>query len=54
MFTKDSFIRLKYSKNTYIVKYYNFYWNIFKMYYFPVMKKLNFQHYYSSLQCHML
>jgi len=26
----------------------------FKMYFIPVMVKLNLQHHYSSLQCHMI
>ncbi len=28
--------------------------NTFKIYFIPVMAKLNFQHQYSCLQCHMI
>jgi len=57
MLTKAAFIWSKYS---YIVIYYYnlkitiLYFIIFFMYFIPVMAKLNFQHHYSSLQCHMI
>ncbi len=50
----------KYTKNRNIVKYlYNskklsFILIHFKMQFIPVMATLNFQHHYSSLQCHMI
>jgi len=28
--------------------------NVFKMVFIPMMAKLNFQHHYSCLQCHMI
>ncbi len=49
----------KYRKNNNIVKYYNnrkvfFILIHFKMQFIPVMAKLNFQHHYSNLQCHII
>ncbi len=52
------FFDLKYHENSNVVKYY---YNLkrlfsilifFKMQFIPVMAKLNFQHHYSSLNCH--
>ncbi len=43
----------KYSKNSNIVKYYNEKHLCFNIEHFPMMAKLNFQH-YSSPQCHMI